>query len=158
MKKVRKCKASHCFHESREILPDDNVVEVSNAIYHKDCYQAISNIKEVMDIFATKINRNVVFSELRKVINNIVFQRGIDSGMLLFGIKYYINHHIPLNYPQGLYYVVQNKDVQNGYKKEIVEKDINKHSFEVLDDKTEKFDHIKRTQQGFSDVLVGGSK
>ncbi len=156
MAKKRVCRASHCLHSSKEFLPDDKIVEVGKMAYHEDCYRAISNIKEVVDLFAKKINPNVVFSELRKVINTIVYTRGIDSGLLLFGIKYYINNRIPLNYPQGLYYVVQNKKVQVGYQKTKTAEVANKYSFDVPDDEVKTFTHKTQMPRGFSDILNNG--
>ena len=155
MARKRKCRATHCFHESKEFLPDDEIVEVGACGYHKDCYQAISDIREVVDIFSTQINKNVVFSELRKVINTIVYQRGVDSGMLLFGVKYYLDRRIPLNYPQGLYYVVQNKDVQEQYKKMKIEQKVKDYKFEAPVDESKPFTYNSSKVKGFSDVIGG---
>lgn len=155
MAKTYKCRASHCFHDSKDILPDDDIVKIKNAAYHKDCYQAISDIREVIDIFATKINPNVVFSELRKVINTIVYDRKIDSGMLLYGVKYYLKNNIPLNYPQGLYYVVQNKEVQDRYKKIVTAFKVKDYQFTAPVDESQSFEYKTKPQKGFADILSG---
>lgn len=154
MANKRKCRATHCLHETKDFLPDDDIVEVGNCGYHRDCYNTISDIKEVIDIFSTKINKYVVFSELRKVINNIVYTRGIESGMLLFGIKYYVERCIPLNYPQGLYYVVQNKNVQEQYQKMKAEQKIQGYKFEAAVDEPKPFTYKSSKAKSFSDVMM----
>ena len=153
MAKTYKCRSSHCFHESKEILPDDDFVKVNNVAYHKDCYQAISNIREVIDIFAKEINPNVIFSELHKVINTIVYDKKIDSGMLLYGLRYYLDRRIPIRYPQGLYYVVQNIDVQESYKKKIAAEKVQDYTFTAPVDESQPFEYTPTAQKGFADVL-----
>lgn len=110
------CGYSHCKHENKEVSKEDGI-KVGNRYWHKDCYEESTTIREVIDIFKNKCNPQVVVPALRNVINNIVYKQGTDVKLLLFGIKYYVNHRIPLNYPGGLYYVLQNKDVQNEWKK-----------------------------------------
>ncbi len=155
MKKISACKAKHCFHDNKEFLPDDDVVKVKNQTYHRDCYQAISDIREVIDLFVKEINPNVVFSELRRVINNIVYTKHISSGMLLYGLKYYIDRRIPLNYPQGLYYVVQNKEVQNNYNKFIANEKIKNYTFTAPVDESQPFTYKTNAPKSFVDVLSG---
>lgn len=96
---------------------DDEIIKVKGRNYHKSCYQTKNDILEIRDLFAENINKNVVFSSLMSVINNIIFRRGVTSDYLKFALNYYIQNKIPLNYPQGLYYVVQNKDVKTAYEK-----------------------------------------
>lgn len=155
MARIYKCRSSHCFHDSKEILPDDDFVKVKNAAYHKDCYQAILNIRETINLFSTKINPNVVFSVLRRVINNIVYDKKVDSGMLLYGVKYYIDHKLPLHYPQGLYYVVQNEEVQKKYHQEQIAKKTQGYQFKALEDEAKPFTYTSAAQKSFADVLGG---
>ena len=112
--KIYKCRYNHCKHETKDVLASEAVKE-GNRYYHKDCYKTKEDINKIVELFSEHVNPNVVFAVLRKVINNIVFTRGVDSGLLLFGLNYYISNKITLNYPQGLYYVIQNKNVIKGY-------------------------------------------
>lgn len=114
--KLVKCRAKHCQHENREILVEEAVKE-GNCYYHKDCYKTKEEIKEIINLFTEKINPNPVFSQLQSVINKIVYDKGLGSEFLLFGLKYYISHKYKLNYPHGLYYVIQNKEVITEYNK-----------------------------------------
>lgn len=114
--KIVKCRAKYCQHDNREMLVEEAVKEGS-CYYHADCCKTKNEIKEIIDIFSKKINPNVVYAQLQTVIHKIVYEKGLGSELLLFGLKYYISHNITLNYPQGLYYVIQNKDVINEYNK-----------------------------------------
>ena len=80
-----------------------------------------------------------------------VFTKKLGSSFLLYGLKYYIEHKIPLNYPQGLYYVIQNKDVINGYAKEKT-KTI-KQSVEITEETESNFTYIPTKTNSFADIL-----
>ena len=88
---------------------------------------------------------------MQSVIKNIVFTKKLGSSFLLYGLKYYIAHKIPLNYPQGLYYVIQNKDVINGYAKEKT-KNI-KQSVEITEETESNFTYIPTKTNSFADIL-----
>lgn len=102
-------------------------------------------------MFKEHINPNPVYAQLQSVIKNIIFIKGIQSDFLLFGLRYYIEHKIPLNYPQGLYYVIQNKDVANAYNKSKI-KDVKK-SVEITEQTEVQFKHIPTKNSGFADIL-----
>ena len=86
--------------------------------YHPDCLQLKKDIDMIIEIWQSKINHNVIKQELIRVIEGIVFGKKIESGIILFGIKYYLKNDIPLHYPQGLYYVVQNQTMLNAFNEE----------------------------------------
>lgn len=106
-----KCAYSRCFCEEKS-LDDEDVVIINNKRFHSQCYSVREDINQIKILFHDHINENVVWTQLINVINTIIFEKGCTAGFLLFGLKYYIEHKIPLNYPAGLFYVVQNKDVK----------------------------------------------
>ena len=144
------CKYSNCLHESKEIRKED-AVKKGNFYYHPDCLQTQKDIKEIIDLFKNKINPNPVYSQLQSVIKNIVFTKGLGSDFLLFGLKYYIEHKIPLNYPQGLYYVIQNKEMINAYNKQRAV--AVKQSVEIKEETNTSFTHVPTKTNGFADIL-----
>lgn len=144
------CKYSHCLHSNREI-EKENAVRVGNAYYHSDCFKTKEDIKEIVNLFKKHINPNPVYAQLQSVIKNIIFTKGIQSEFLLFGLRYYIEHKIPLHYPQGLYYVIQNKDVANAYNKSKT-KEIKK-SIEITKQSENQFTHVPIKNNGFADIL-----
>ena len=148
---IVKCRSSHCLHKSKELLREEAVSPTKSVFYHRDCYQTQEDIKEIIDIFYKQINPNVVFSQLRHVINIIVYDRGVSSELLLFGLKYYIQNRKTLNYPQGLYYVIQNKEMINAFNKYKVSHSAQK--IQITEDSDETFQHIPAKSKGFADIL-----
>lgn len=145
-----KCKYAHCKHESKDI-PKGEEIKHSTGYWHKDCLDESLCIREIIDVFVRDVNKNVVVSALRRVINDIIYVKGVDSHLLLFGLKYYVSHKIPLNYPGGLYYVLQNRDVQREWDK--MQTQELKNSFEIKEDNIETFQYKPSEERGFQDVL-----
>ena len=147
------CGSTHCLHESKEFTEDDKTITVGKKTYHEDCWMVQDQITKVCDLFYRKVNSNVVFSNLRKVVNEIVYGRGISPDVLYFGINYYIDNHIPLNYPAGLFYVIQNKKMIAAYNKAKVQK--LDYKFEVENNKTNEYQYNPKTNNsGFSNILA----
>lgn len=144
------CKYSHCLHDNREI-EKRKAIRVGNSYYHSDCFKTKEDIKEIVNLFKAHINANPVYAQLQSVINNIIFVKKVQSDFLLFGLRYYIEHKIPLNYPQGLYYVIQNKDVTNAYNK-VKTKEIKK-SVEITEQAETQFKFVPTKNKGFSDII-----
>lgn len=111
--KCKKCKYTHCLHSSTEIT-DDNFVKIGSACYHTDCAEHRAKVNELITFFKEQINPDVVVSELRRVINVIVFQRGTDIDYILWGTKEWASS---LHYPQGLYYLVQDQRMREKWDK-----------------------------------------
>lgn len=153
MSNTVKCRYKNCIHDNKDIDKSD-AVKVGNSYYHKDCYDTKNDIAEIVDLFTKNINTNVVYSVLVRVINNIIFNKKNESKFLLFGLKYYIANKIPLNYPQGLYYVIQNKDVLNTYKKYLAKQQIKNDKVIIKEENNEVDFNFKPTKsKGFGDIL-----
>lgn len=144
------CKYSNCLHENKEVKKEE-AVKSGKSYYHGDCFKTKEDIKNIVDLFKNHINPNPVYSQLQSVIKNIVFTKGLGSDFLLFGLRYYIENKIPLNYPQGLYYVIQNKKVIESYKKLQV-KEVKK-TVEIMEETDLDFTHVPIKTNGFGDIL-----
>ena len=144
------CKYSHCLHSNREI-EKEKAIRAGNSYYHSDCFRTKEDIKQIIDLFKTYINPNPIYAQLQSVINNIIFVKKVKSDFLLFGLRYYIEHKIPLNYPQGLYYVIQNKNVANAYNKTKT-KEIKK-SVEITEQTETQFKFVPTKNKGFADII-----
>ena len=149
-----KCKATHCFHKN-EPIDKETAVKVGNNYYHRDCYQTIQNIREIIDIWSKQVNEFVNFAALRRTIDSIVYDRKVDSEYVLFGLKYFIEKGLKLNYPQGLYYVIENRGVQNAYK--AYKQKQNQASFKSLNLRGENTEDALTykipTKKGIADIL-----
>ena len=151
-KKV-KCRYQFCQHKNRE-LDKSKAITKGSGYFHEDCARTQDQIKEIVDLFVKHINPNPVFTQLQSVIKNIVFSRGLGSDYLLFGLKYYIEHNIPLNYPQGLYYVVQNKNVAAAYKQAQIKKEKQEYKIEIKEEgKSTQFTYNPVQQKSLADIL-----
>ena len=60
---------------------------------------------------------------------------------------------IPLNYPQGLYYVIQNKDVMNNYNKYKAQQLIKDEKLVLNQTKEVEFEFKPIKTKGFGDIL-----
>lgn len=145
-----KCRYSNCLHEDKEINKEE-AVQSGKMYYHADCLKTKEEIKQIIDLFSTHINPNPVYSQLQSVIKNIVFTKKVSSEFLLFGLQYYIDHKMPLNYPQGLYYVIQRKEVIDAYNKSKA-KTIKKTT-EITEDNETAFIHVPHKNKGFADII-----
>lgn len=152
MGKMVKCRYKYCKHESKELTKDD-AVGVGNAYYHADCYKEKKDKEEIVRLFLDYINPNTPVGFLRKVINKIIHEKEVPSEYLLFGLKYYIDHKIKLNYPAGLYYVIANKDVEFEYKRLNSRKE--KHVFQITDDTDEVFTYVKPKKKTINNFMEG---
>jgi len=145
------CKYKNCRHESRDIV-EDEAVKSGDSYYHKDCSKEKDEIREIIDLFVKHVNPHPVYTQLQSIIKNIVITKNLGSNFLLFALKYYIQNKIPLNYPQGLYYVIQNKKVIESYSKNQV-KIAGDFTIEEVTEST--FDYTPRKTCGFQDIIKG---
>jgi len=156
--KTYKCKYSHCKHDTRDIPSDEAVKVGKSAYYHEDCRREMELIKEIIDIFYVKVDNNVVMPRLRKVLNNIIYNKNVSPEYLLFGINYFLKNKT-LNYPEGLYYVASDSDVKSAWDKMIKKKisESAKDEFTVKDEdlNTSPSFTINQKQKSFSDILGG---
>jgi len=149
-----KCKYSKCNHSKKE-MPIEEAVQINkNTYYHKDCYKQSQEIKEIIDLFINYIDPLVVVSQLRGVINNIIFNKFIDSEYILFAVKYAINHKINLKHAMGLHYIIGYKNIQEAYLKEKTKKqpETNK-KIEIIETEDLPFYFNPSKQKGFNDII-----
>lgn len=155
--KVYKCRYSHCRHETKDI-PADEAIKVGQAYYHEDCKKEMDLIKEIIQIFYENVNKTVVISRLRKVINSIIFEKDVSAEYLLFGLKYYIKKK-SINYPEGLYYVISDEDVKKAWakiiRKRIMESVTDEFTVNDEDMNTSHSFNMNSKQKSFSDILGG---
>lgn len=118
---IRICRSKNCLHKSKEInLMTDKFVKKGSAYYHEDCYEK-DEIKKrdyqfIKNLWIQHISNTVVYSQLYTVLNNIV-DKGVSSDYLVFVVRYCIDNHYNLNYPAGLTYYVDRKEIKDAYKR-----------------------------------------
>lgn len=151
MPDIVKCKGK-CLHEIKE-LEKTEAIRDGNSYYHPDCFKAKQDALEIINIWSKKVNPLCNFAQLRRAVNNIIYDKKVDSGMLLYGLKMYIDKKIPLHYPGGLYYIIQNHEVQEKYKEMQARKMREVAAQNVADDEGVDFTfkHIK--EKGLGDIF-----
>lgn len=153
--KIVKCRYSHCLHETKELNAEDSMKQGS-AYYHKDCFKTKDDIQRIIKLFSERANQNVVYAQLFKTVNNIIFEKGISSDFLLFSMNHWLNAGHQLNYPGGLYYVIQDKSAQSEYKRlqNLKLMDQQKDAFEIHDSTESKFEYKPNNRiSGFEAIL-----
>lgn len=154
-----KCKYSHCKHETTEIPNGEEVLVGKSSYYHKDCYEEMSTIKNIIDVFVKKVDEHPIMSLLRKVVNDIVYNHKVDAKYLLFALNYCVDNNLPIRHPQGLYYIVKNNAINQQWqhvlasqnRKEIKERLKNVEINSEEEDKS--FEYHVQKAVGFEDIL-----
>ena len=135
-------------------LLESEAVCVGTSYYHPDCLRAKSDILEIIDIFSKRLNPNVVYATLQRVLKELIFVRKFDSTKLLWGINWCLDHGWNLRYPQGLYKVAQDMHWQEEYDK-INRRKQPKAKMEIAGDMddTPTFGYKPEKQKSLADIL-----
>ena len=112
-----KCAWSHCRHNNI-ISENEQYVKKSSKYYHFACDCERENINKSIILFTENVNDQVVMSQLRGIINNLIFKQGFEAEYVVFAIKYAIEHpELKLMYPQGLHRICKDQNILNLWKK-----------------------------------------
>ena len=151
----KKCGYKKCKHDGIVNTDSDDCVEENGKYYHRDCLREKNAIAEIIDFWYREIDEDVVFNQLRRVIDQLVYQRRMDASYILFAIKKKAKF---LNYPSGIYYAVGDKRLKADWRilheaeilKEVKAKSSKSAKMEPIFQCTE----TKKTQWG-SDIFGG---
>lgn len=109
----KKCGYKKCKHGGIVNTDSDDCVEENGKFYHRDCLCEKNAIAEIIDFWYREIDEDVVFNQLRNVIDRLVYQRGIDAEFVLYAVK---RKAKVLNYPAGIFYAVGDKRLKADWK------------------------------------------
>lgn len=130
------CKYKHCLHPGIPVEKEE-AIKVGSTYYHPDCYELKNTVAEIIDYFSKEINPDVVYMLLVRTINNICFPKnkaGVPAERLLFQLKYYKNHGGRIQYPGGLYYVLQDRGSFEAWREYKAKKKLKDVNFTVSDE------------------------
>ncbi len=153
-KDIVKCRFANCIHKSRDMHISEAVLEGKNSYYHPDCALIKNQVAEIIQLFVDYMNPNPVYTQLTQTIYKIVFDKRYGSDYLLFGMKYFIAHGRKLNYPGGLWYLVNDLYVKKAYENELVRRQ--KETFEITSENSvpeTPFTYIAPRQKSIADIL-----
>jgi len=153
-----KCKYSHCKHKTKEIPKGEEILVGKSSYYHQDCYEEIETIKNIIDTYVKKVDSHPIMSLLRKVINEIIYKHNVDANFLLFALNYCIDQGWNIRYPQGLYYVVKNKEANQKWKQMISSEYKSrikkmKNDMKDINEEENTFEYRMQKAVGFDDIL-----
>jgi hypothetical protein len=101
------CSYSHCLHGGAKVKRSEAVV-VGRRHYHWDCAAMKQELEEIRNIYAERIDANVSFPILSKVLNDLVFKYEVDIGYLKFAVNYYAEYKVKVKSPFTLLYLRKN--------------------------------------------------
>jgi len=112
----KKCCYSHCKHESKIInLSQDEYEVENNRYFHTDCKHEKDTMLEIIDYWYKNIDKDVIFTQLRRIIDRLVYVEKMDADYILYALKRKAKY---LNHPPGLVYAVKDKVVKKDYEYE----------------------------------------
>lgn len=86
--------------------------------YHKECNKERKDMIYLRSLWVECINRTVIYSELNKVLNDLVCKRKLPMEYIIFVVEYVIDHdELKLQHPAGLRYYVNSDSIKAAYKK-----------------------------------------
>jgi len=176
-KNIRVCRYTKCNHQIREInLDTESYIQNGTMYFHKDCYEAKeaeksqkrkstmrqftpnekADIDAIKSLWATHIDKNAEFGKLVSILKVMIIKKNITSDYLLFVVNFCIKNKYRLQYPPGLYYFIDNKEIKNAYyKKQNAGQGIDISNFKAVEQKdvSPKFTIAKKKRKGFQSIL-----
>ena len=117
MGKLHKCGYSHCLHPGL-LLSDEEAVKEGKTFYHWDCLQLKNDIKEIRDIYMSRIDKTVSIPILAKVINDLVFKYNQPTDYIKYAINHYADYGIKIKSPFTLLYIRNNAIMKQKYERD----------------------------------------
>ena len=109
----RSCGYSHCKHGGVVDTQSDECIEDNGKFYHMDCYSEKRAFSEIIDFWYREIDEDVVFNQLQRVLQELIYKRGLEAEYVLYAIKKKAQF---LNYPSGIYYAVGDKRLKANWR------------------------------------------
>lgn len=114
-KSTNECCCKWCFHDKKDI---GKLSTYDGRLYHEDCYYSVRDYNEIRDLWKANLtieDNNDTYSKITTIYKGLL-KKGYSSDYILFCVKYGISNKM-LNYPLGLYYLVNNEKIKIAYEK-----------------------------------------
>ena len=111
-----KCRYKYCKHETQTLNREEAVLVGKSSYYHPDCLRESQLINEIVDVYTKRVDKNPIYTHLRKTVNNIVVNKKVDAEFLLFALNYAADNNMIKHVP-GLYYIVKNEEIKRAWNK-----------------------------------------
>ena len=152
--KPKMCRYGHCKHLTKEInLEHDNYEEENGRYYHMDCKIEKDTIAEIIDYWDKNITGKTSFSFLRKVINDIIYNKNYPADYVLFSLK---RNASWLKSPGGLYYAIDDTKTKSSWEYQIKLEKFNKEKETVkMTKEDEPSFNFVNSQKTFGSIFGG---
>ena len=151
----RKCQYSHCKHNDNaiSIATDDYAIE-NGRYYHIDCKHEKDTRAEIIDYWYKYIDKDVIFNQLVRIIDRLIYKESVDCDYLLWALKKKAN---VLNHPPGLVYVAKDKQLKKewDYKQKLKTFRENKPVIEVTNNEPSFTYNDSNGKKKFGDIFGG---
>ncbi len=152
--KIKRCKYSHCKHSTDVIdLENDEYVEENGRFFHADCKHEKDTRAEIIDYWYRNIDEDVIFNQLSKILDRLLYSEKIDCDYILFALKKKAKF---LNHPPGLVYAVKDKELKKewDFKKKLEQ--FNKSKVDVIKNDEPSFTYNEsNSKKKFGDIFGG---
>lgn len=118
-----RCRYKYCKNNG-EVNKEDAIKE-GNTYYCKECFQE-KQIKQQIETFYINNMPPTTLQLLRKVIKQLIHEKGLKPEYVLFVLKYINKNNKPINNPFGLLNYCGDGRLNDLYKKEIINKQFKK--------------------------------
>lgn len=123
--KVVQCHYPKCskLHESTS-LPKEEAIQggKQHNYYHPDCYHIMQTVCKIRDTFYKEVNPELTskqIGQLVSIVNHMVLEKKIDVDFIFFSLLFFIkNKPGRLQFPAGITYIVQDRDVIKAWEEE----------------------------------------
>ncbi|MBQ5562781.1 MAG: hypothetical protein IIT39_05295 [Clostridia bacterium] len=152
---IKTCGYAKCKRCRKIDTNKEEYTKLNNLYFHKECFQERSDLQLIRNLWAERINENVSYSYLNKVLNSLL-DKGFASDYMVFTLEYVISHRMNLNYPNGFIYFLEKPKIQTAYKQKKLKRQI-KEAAEIqkpiLNTANEPKFSFKPKQRGFTTIF-----
>lgn len=150
--KIYQCRYSKCLYDTKDIQPDDDCI-VNKTHYHKKCYEYKSKIAEIADYYYNHISKTVVYGQLVRTINNIVFNKNVDPKFLLFAIQFSVKNGAKIKSPFYLHYLIDKDEIKRAYNQQVIshKPKVDIDSIKVKEEQS--FTYKPKSKKGFGKII-----
>lgn len=117
---IKQCRCKNCLHNTKDInIKTDEYHNNGSAYYHKECWDAKERIDRIKEIWEKEINEFVVWAQLVRMLNDLIYKQKKDSEYILFAIEYAAKHKSKyrLAHPGGIKYILGKPEIKEEFEK-----------------------------------------
>lgn len=112
------CGYKHCIHNGEKVTESEAIM-VGKKKYHKDCLRVSEIIKLIRDTYIEHQNKDENYAVILRVVNTLVFNKGIDADYVLYWLEDINKKGIKLKSPYALHYCTKNLALKQKWREDL---------------------------------------